>query len=195
MTRADSLHNGESLNELVPALYGELRAAAKRALRYRRCPTDGTPTLQTTGLVSEAYLRLAGQSRLTWKDREHFLSVAAVAMRHILVDRARARMTLKRGGGVRPDALEEDLYAIDEDAELVLAIDAALAELAALNPRLSKIIELRFFGGLGEEEAAAVLDVNVRTVQRDWAKARVLLRYTLEVAGLRDEPGNVQCPP
>jgi RNA polymerase sigma factor (TIGR02999 family) len=169
----------EPLDELVPLLYEELRAAARRQLRSRH-RDDGTPTLATTALVNEAYLKLAEQTRATWRDRAHFLNVAAVAMRHILVDRARAHTTLKRGAGARPLTLDDEALSVDDQADLVLAIDSALHGLELFNARLTRVVELRFFAGLSEEETAVALKLNVRTVQRDWAKARALLRQTLE---------------
>ena len=171
----------EPLDELVALLYDELRGAARRQLRARRRSDDGSPTLATTALVNEAYLKLAEQSRARWHDRAHFLGVAAFAMRHILVDRARARGATKRGGGDRPVSLDADLPAADAEADLVLDIDRALRGLEGYNPRLSRVVELRFFGGLSEDDAAVALGVTVRTVQRDWAKARVLLRLALDV--------------
>lgn len=176
---------GERLDELVPLLYHELRKAAHRQLRARGHMRGDTPTLATTALVGEVYLKLAEQSGARWRDRDHFLAVAAVAMRHILVDRARARTAVKRGGDARPVTLDGDAIGIDEQAELVLEIDDALRSLESLNPRLARLVELRFFGGLSEPEAAGALGVTVRTVQRDWAKARVLLRRELTLVADR----------
>jgi RNA polymerase sigma factor (TIGR02999 family) len=173
----------DALDKLVPGLYEELRASARRQLRARRRDAEGTPTLSTTALVNEAYVKLAEQNRASWRDHSHFLGVAAMAMRHILVDRARSRRTAKRGSGVRPVTLDSDALSVDDQADLVLAIDVALRHLERLNPRLSRVVELRFFAGLSEDEAAEALDVNVRTIQRDWAKARVLLRQALDVDG------------
>jgi RNA polymerase sigma factor (TIGR02999 family) len=170
--------SGEPLDALVAALYEELRSAARRQLRTKRRDGEGTRTLATTALVHEAYLKLAHQGGVSWRDRAHFLSVAAVAMRHILVDRARARTSMKRGGGAEHITLAEGA-ALDEDAARVLEIDEAVHALSKLNPRLSKLVELRFFGGVSEDDAALALGVTVRTIQRDWAKARVLLRHTL----------------
>ena len=176
--------HAESLDELVVLLYHELRGAARRQLRSRLEPGDGSPTLGTTALVNEAYLKIATQSA-RWRDRSHFLSVAAVAMRQILVDRARARVAVKRGGGQRLETLDDDLSRIDDQAELVLEIDAALRRLEVVDSRLSRVVELRFFAGLSEEDTAESLGVTVRTVQRDWAKARALLRPVFEETGSR----------
>jgi RNA polymerase sigma factor (TIGR02999 family) len=172
----------EMLDDLVPVLYEELRSAARRQLSAARREQAGTPTLATTALVNEAYLKLSDQTRAKWRDRPHFLGIAAVAMRHILVDRARARAAAKRGPGLRV-TLDGDVLSIDEEADVVLEIDTALDDLERLNPRLSRVVELRFFGGLSEDEAAESLGVHVRTVQRDWVKARALLRQSLEALG------------
>jgi RNA polymerase sigma factor (TIGR02999 family) len=167
----------DSLDALVPLVYEELRAIAHRQLGAR----GGTarPSLATTALVNEAYLKLVDQSRAGWKDRAHFLALAAVAMRHVLTDRARARLTLKRGGPQRQVTFEDDAIADDGDPETLLEIDEALRRLATVDARLARVVELRFFGGLSEEEIGEALGVTVRTVQRDWAKARMLLRRSL----------------
>lgn len=165
------------IDALVPIVYDELRRIAHRHLAAR----DGHGTLQTTGLVHEAYLKLADQSRAQFADRAHFLAVASLAMRHVLVDRAKARVALKRGGERRRITLDEQRIAADDQADALLQLHDALNELARLDPRLAKVVECRFFGGLTEEEIAAALGVTVRTVQRDWVKARVLLRRALGV--------------
>ena len=170
----------EALDQLVPVLYAELRAAAHRQLNVRRNPNDSTPTFGTTALVNEAYLKLVDQSRATWKDRAHFLALASVAMRHVLVDRARARTATKRGGEHRKVSLDEETFSVDDQPEVVLAIDEALKSLEALDPRLAQVVVARFFGGLSEEETAEALGITKRTVQRDWVKARMLLRRALE---------------
>ena len=169
-----------SLDELVPLLYGELRAIAHRHLAARGGARANGSTLVTTALVHEAYLKLAGGARSAWRDRTHFLAVAAVAMRQILVDRARSRASLKRGAWQGRVTLEEDALAADDQPDALLAIDDALDRLAAVAPRLARVVELRFYGGLSEEEIAAYLEVTPRTVQRDWAKARMLLRRALD---------------
>jgi RNA polymerase sigma factor (TIGR02999 family) len=166
------------LEGLVPLVYRELRAIAHRQL--------GAPmrargaTLSTTALVNEAYLKLVSDHRRTWNDRTHFLALAAVAMRQILVDRARARATLKRGGAFAHVTLDEGALAGGDEPEVLLALDEALDRLATLAPRLARVVELRFYGGLSEDEIATVLGVTTRTVQRDWAKARMLLRRALD---------------
>jgi RNA polymerase sigma factor (TIGR02999 family) len=127
--------------------------------------------LGTTGLVHETYIRLVDQSRVEWRDRGHFLLVAGWAMRRILVDYARRNRAARRGGGSVRFTLDADVPAA-ERSEMVLALDEALERLAALDRRLSQVVECRYFGGLTEEETADVLGVTRRTVQRDWAKAR-----------------------
>ena len=166
----------ESLDRLVPVLYQELRAIAHRQLARR--PDGGT--LETTGLVHEAYLKVVDRSGGEGHDRAHFLAVASLAMRHVLVDRARARRRVKRGGARGAITLDEDRIAVDDQPEALLQLDEALTWLAELAPRLARVVECRFFGGMTEEEIATALGVTVRTVQRDWAKARMLLRRALE---------------
>ena len=165
-----------SLDRVVPLLYHELRAIAHRQLSRR--PHGGT--LETTGLVHEAYLRILGREGGERYDRAKLLALSAVAMRHVLVDRARARRRVKRGGAQGPITLDEDRIAVDDRCEELLQLDEALSRLAELEPRLARVVECRFFGGLTEDEIAAALGVTVRTVQRDWAKARMLLRCALE---------------
>lgn len=166
----------ESIDQLFPLLYQELRAIARRQLARR--PNGGT--LETTGLVHEAYLKVVDQAHSGIHDRAHFRALAALAMRHVLVDRARAQGRLKRGGTRGAVTLEEDQIAVDDQPEALLQLDDALVWLAELEPRLARVVECRFFGGLTEEEIAEALGVTVRTVQRDWAKARMLLRRALE---------------
>jgi len=175
---AAALRDGdrESLERLVPALYQQLRSMAQRRLGYR--PRGGT--LETGDLVHEAYLKVVSGSRGSTPDGDHFLALASLAMRHVLVDRAKARGRLKRGGGQGRITFDEDRIAIDDRPEILLELDEALTRLAGLEPRLARVVECRFFGGLSEEETARALDVTVRTVQRDWAKARMLLRRALQ---------------
>ncbi|MEO7104439.1 MAG: ECF-type sigma factor [Gemmatimonadaceae bacterium] len=165
-----------SLDQLVPALYQELRAIAHRQIRRR--PDSGT--LQTTGLVHEAYLKVVGQSRPGVHDRAHLLALSALAMRHVLVDRAKALRRLKRGRTSWHITFADDLIAAADQPEALLQLDEALVWLAELEPRLARVVECRFFGGLSEEEIALALGVTARTVERDWAKARMLLRRALE---------------
>jgi len=163
-----------ALDRLLPLVYGELREIAHRHVAARN-----NGTLATTELVHEAYLKLVDQSRAQWRDRAHFFALASAAMRHVLVDRARARTRRKRGGEQRRFTLEDEMLAVDNDAESLLAIDDAITRLAELEPRLARVVECRFYGGLSEEEIAEALGVTVRTVQRDWSKARMLLSRAL----------------
>jgi RNA polymerase sigma factor (TIGR02999 family) len=179
-TRTDileDLRNGgrDALDRLLPIVYEELRAIAHRHLSA----PGRAGTLVTTALVHEAYLKLVDQSNAQWRDRAHFVALASVAMRHVLIDRARERASFKRGGERRRVTLDDDAIAVDDQAETLLAIDDAIDRLAELSPRLARVVECRFYGGLSEEEIAEALGVTVRTVERDWAKARLLLRRSL----------------
>jgi RNA polymerase sigma factor (TIGR02999 family) len=167
-----------SLDSLTELAYHELRAIAHRHLA-RGGAAGGHATLDTTALVHEAYLKLAAGSPGAWRDQTHFRAVASVAMRHILVDRARMRATQRHGGGLKRVSLDEHAVASDDDPETLLAIDAACARLAETSPRLARLVELRFFGALSDTEVAAELGVTVRTVQREWLKARSLLALIL----------------
>jgi len=165
----------EALDGLLPIVYHELRAIAHRQLA---AVAPGN-TLVTTALVHEAYLKLVEQSQAEWHDRAHFLALAAVAMRHVLINQARSRVALKRGGVRRRITFDEGVIAIDDQAESLLEIDDALERLDEIDPRLARVVECRFYGGLTEEQIAEALGVTVRTVERDWAKARMLLRHSL----------------
>ena len=166
----------ESLDRLLPLVYQELRAMAHRQLAAR----GRGGTLQTTALVHEAYLKLVDQSRAEWRDRAHFLAVASIAMRHVLVDRAKARLALKRGGEFRRITLDEQEIGVDDEPDALMQLDEALDRLGEVDARLVRVVECRFFGGLTEDEIAEALGLTVRTVQRDWAKARMMLRRALE---------------
>ncbi len=170
--------NSEALDRLVPIVYHELRGIAHRHLASRRS-NGRDATLATTALVNEAYLKLAHGMPGAWRDRPHFLATAALAMRQILVDRARERAAGKRGGGRAAITLDDATVAVEDAPDALLEIDDALKRLAATAPRLARVVECRFYGGMSEEEIAGALDVTVRTVQRDWAKARMLLRRLL----------------
>ena len=157
---------------LLPRVYQQLRAIA----RHRLAPGA---TLSATELVHEAYLKLFDQTRLSLNDRKHFFSVAAMAMRQVVVDHARQRLSQKRGGGMRRLDLDAvDLPVEDRVAEIV-ALDEALRRLAELDERLARVVEMRFFGGFSVEETAEALDIDPRTVKRDWRKARALLYQAL----------------
>ena len=168
----------DSLDHIVTLTYQELRAIAHR--RLAAFAPGGGGTLSTTGLVHEAYLKLADQSRAEWRDRAHFFALASLVMRHILVDRARERSALRHGGGRRQITLDDEVTAAAQQSDAVLQLNEALETLATLDPRLVRVVECRFFGGLTESETAEALGVTTRTVQRDWVKARVLLRRILE---------------
>lgn len=157
-----------AVESIFPVVYHELRRLAHRHLARE----PGARTLGTTELVHEAYLRLIDQTRVEWTGRAHFMAVAATAMRRILVDRARSRRSLKRGGDLRPVSLDDVDLVTDERAELLLALDEALDTLRELDARQARVVECRFFGGMSEEETAEVLGIGLRTAKRDWAKAK-----------------------
>jgi RNA polymerase sigma-70 factor (ECF subfamily) len=164
-----------ALQRLMPLVYAELRRLAERYMGRERAGH----TLQTTALINEAYLRLVGARGVQWQDRAHFYAVSAGAMRRILVDFARARDNLKRGGGARPVRLDEQVLAgVTRSADL-LALDEALERLAVLSPRQGRVVELRYFGGMTEQEVADVLHVSSRTVRNDWQLARAWLHREL----------------
>jgi RNA polymerase sigma factor (TIGR02999 family) len=166
----------ESLDRVVELAYHELRAIA----HYRLAAQRPGGTLSTTALVNEAYLKLVDQSRVRWNDRAHFLALASLAMRHVLVDRARERSTLKRGGERQRIDLDNAKLPVDAEPDALVQLDDAMKQLAVFEPRLARVVECKFFGGLTEQETADALGLTVRTVQRDWVKARVLLRRLLE---------------
>jgi RNA polymerase sigma factor (TIGR02999 family) len=162
---------------LVPLVYEELRRQARRALRREG---EGH-TLQATALVHEAWLRLDGQHDARWESRTQFLAVAAQMMRRVLVDHARTRRALKRGGGEVQVTLGDAVNAVAASNSVdVIALDDALARLAILDPRKARLVELRYFAGLSIPEAAATLGVSLATVGREWAVARMWLRRELE---------------
>lgn len=174
-----------ALDALFPLVYAELHRAAARALRIER-PGH---TLQPTALVHEAYLKLIGGGPIPSRNRAHFLGIASRAMRQILVDHARRRQAAKRGGGIRLETLGGAAADPADPAsgfDDLVALDDALERLSALNPRLRKVVEMRFFGGLSEEEIAAALGVTTRTVQRDWARARAWLYKEIYPSGDRE---------
>ncbi|HXI92082.1 MAG TPA: sigma-70 family RNA polymerase sigma factor [Blastocatellia bacterium] len=161
----------QALDRLMPLVYDELHRMASRYLRRER---EGH-TLQTTALINEAYLRIVDQNRVNWQNRAHFFGVAAQMMRRILVDHARSHLYAKRGGGAQKLTLDEAIATPQErDLDLV-ALDDALTALAEIDPQQSRIIELRFFGGLTIEETAEVLNISPATVKRDWNMAKAWL--------------------
>jgi RNA polymerase sigma-70 factor (ECF subfamily) len=173
-------HQGDqtALSKLTPLVYDELRRIAHRYVQRER----NGHTLETTALVNEAYLRLAGQRKIEWQNRAHFFAVTAQVMRHILIDHARRRQYAKHGGGARLVSLEEAETMSQERASELLALDEALDELAKLDARKSRVVELRYFGGLDLEETADVLEVSVMTVRRDWRVAKAWLFRRLKEA-------------
>lgn len=167
--------DGEALDRVFPLVYRELQRIARAQLGRERVGH----TLQPTALVSEAYLKLASRPPAGTENRAHFLAVAARAMRQVLVDHARAWAATKRGGGAAPVTLNEELAGGVSDPADVLALDQAMDRLDELDPRLRHVVEMRYFGGLQDEEIARVLGVTRRTVQRDWVKARAWLHREL----------------
>jgi RNA polymerase sigma factor (TIGR02999 family) len=173
--------NGDqaALEQLTPLVYSELHRLAHRYLGRER----KGHTLQTTALVHEAYIRLIDQKEVRWQNRAHFFAIAAQIMRRILVDYARARNYAKRGGGAQRVSFDEAMDVSDERAADVIALDEALSALAELDQRKSRIIELRFFGGLSIEETAEVLGVSPGTVMRDWTFAKAWLQREINKGG------------
>jgi RNA polymerase sigma factor (TIGR02999 family) len=168
-----ALRAGDSraLDRLVPRVYDELHRIAHRALAARR----GAATLRTTGLVHEAYLKLIDRSRIEVEDRGHFLALAATAMRHIVIDRARKRQAQKRGGDRRRVPLDEDVVWSETRASDLIELDEALGRLERFDERLSRVVECRFFAGLSVEETALAMRLAPRSVNRAWRKAKAWL--------------------
>jgi RNA polymerase sigma factor (TIGR02999 family) len=165
--------NGDqaALDKLMPLVYDDLRRLAKRYMRGQRAGH----TLQTTALVNEAYLRLIDSNRVNWHDRTHFFAISAGLIRRVLIDFARAKNSLKRGGDHIKITLNEQIEVPFEKETDLVALDEALQNLAKLSLRQSQIVELRYFGGLNEEEIAETLKISARTVRRDWNVARAWL--------------------
>ena len=169
----------EALAALVPRVHAELRQLAQRAMARER----QDHTLEPTALVNEVYLRLVDMKRVQWNNRAHFFALSARLMRRILVDLARARGYQKRGGGVQTVCLDEAQAAMPVRPDELVALDEALERLAAMDERRSRVVELRFFGGLSVEETAEVLQVSRHTVMRDWTLARTWLFQELRRGG------------
>ena len=167
--------NQAALDRLMPLVDRELNRLAHH---YMRQETPGH-TLQTTALVNEAYLRLVDQRHVHWKNRAHFFALSAQLMRRILVDHARKRRYAKRGGDAHKISFDEAMAVSRERGADLIALDDALEKLAAIDPRKSKVVELRFFGGLSVEETAAALSVSPLTVKRDWSMAKAWLYNSL----------------
>jgi len=172
-----------ALDELMPLVHDELRRRARRHMRGERVDH----TLQTTALINEAYLRLVDIRQVQWEDRAHFFAMAARLMRRILIDHARARGYLKRGGGVQKIPLDDAPVIGQERRRDLVALDEALKALEVVDERKSRVIELRFFGGLGVKETAEVLQVSPDTVMRDWRLAKAWLLRELKQAPGDDE--------
>ena len=166
---------GQGLDRLIPALYGRLRELAH--FRLRAAPEERS--LNTTGLVHEAYLRLAGSPDLALLTREHFLAIASRVMRNVLVDQARTRGALKRGSGLETVSLNEETWAAQVDLDGVVDLDEALKRLETIDPRQGEIVEVHYFGGLTLEETAATLNLSLATVKRDLRLAKAWLAAEL----------------
>jgi RNA polymerase sigma factor (TIGR02999 family) len=176
----ERLRSGDraALDALLPLVYDELR----RIARGQRQRLGSSLTVNTTALVHEAYLKLVKDRARNYSDRSHFFAVAATAMRQLLIDEAKRHAAKKRGSGRRPISLDSVDVGIEGQAESLLELDRALDKLGQLSPRLLRVVECRFFGGLTETETAAALAVTDRTVRRDWAKARAWLAIEMGAA-------------
>lgn len=175
LLEAASAGDPHAFDRLVPLIYDELRGIARKQLAGER-PDH---TLDTTALVHEAYVKLVGLERMEWGGRPHFLAAAAGAMRRILVDHARNRRAIKRGGGVAAVSLGGVVVAVRDSVDQLLELDRALLRLRELDIRQSRVVELRFFAGMTVEEVAEVLEVSPTTVKRDWTAARAWLNREL----------------
>lgn len=161
----------EALDRLTPLVYDELRRIAHRYVQRER--SGGT--LETTALVNEAYLRLVGGQKIDWQNRAHFFAITAQVMRHILIDHARQRQYIKRGGEAQQVSLDEASMMTETRAAELVRLDEALDELSKLDSRKSRVVELRYFGGFSLEETADVLEISMMTVRRDWRAAKAWL--------------------
>lgn len=166
----------EAFDRLLPMVYDELRRIARRHLRRNQ----RFQTLDTTALVHEAYLKMAGHDGMALQDRAHLLAVSAIAMRQVVISHARSHQAAKRGGGEKPVTFDEHHLAIEEQAEQILDLNDALERLREKNERLARVVECRFFAGLSAEETAEGLGLTLRTAQRDWTRARAWLKEDLE---------------
>lgn len=167
--------NEEALETLMPLVYQELRKMAKGYMRKQ----NSDHTMQTTELIHEAYLKLVSNDEKKWENRSHFFGVAAQAMRHILVDHARSKSSEKRGGGAIKVDMDETLVISSQRADEIIALDDALIELENLDRRKSRVVELRYFGGLSLVEIAELLKVSRETVKRDWKFSKTWLQREL----------------
>lgn len=183
LLRAHEEGDPDAFGRLVPLVYDQLR----RLARYQRRQGPQARSLDTTGLVHEAYLKLVGSPGLRIRDRGHLMAVTACAMRQVLIGRARARLRMKRGAGSDPLPLDEQRVPVVVEAEQLLDLDRALGALRRNDERLAQVFECRYFAGLSEEETAEVLGLSLRTVQRGWLRARTWLRAELQGAATRGE--------
>lgn len=167
-----------AMDRLFPLVYDELHALARRQVRRM----GAGQTLDTTALLHEAYLELCDRSEAAWNDRGHFLAVAATVMRHLLIDHAREKAALKRGGDLRRVPIEGLSARLPAPPEDLIALDEALDRLGTVDERMVRLVEMRFFGGLTEVEIGEALEVSERTVKRDWRKAKALLFHMLSAA-------------
>lgn len=165
-----------ALRQLVTLTYRDLHRIAHRQLERERSGY----TLNTTGLIHEAFLKIMHQTQWEWQDRSHFLAIYALAMRQVIVDYAKKKRTRKHGGDVLKVGLDETQLAVSRQAEMLIAVDEALARLASVDERLIQIVECRFFAGYSERETAEALGISLRTVQRDWLRAKTWLREEID---------------
>jgi RNA polymerase sigma factor (TIGR02999 family) len=180
LLRAWGNGDGEALKRVTPIIYNRLHRIARSYMAREKTGH----LLQTTALVNELYLQLAGMGEVDWQDRNHFFTVCAQLMRHILTDHARSNLTLKGGGGTQRVPLDEALLRMSDPHMDLVALDVALDRLAEFDPRKSQVVQLRFFVGLSIEETAIVLNVSARTVKRDWTLAKMWLLRELNRGGL-----------
>jgi RNA polymerase sigma factor (TIGR02999 family) len=178
------LENGQpaAASQLIPLVYEELHRLARQHMWHER-PDH---TLQPTALVHEAFLRLVSESERTWQNRTHFIRIATQVMRRLLIDHARARRAAKREGTLQRVPLDEPWLVTDDQSDELLALNEALDRLAAIDARQSRVVELRFFGGLSVDETAEALGVSPKTVKRDWTVARAWLHRELQQSGRHD---------
>jgi len=178
VTRLLEAHHGgdrEAFDELVPLVYRELRRIAHGQLNHGRPDRD----LDTTALVHEAYFKLVDESRVDWQNRSHFFAIAARTMRRIIIDYARKKNAVKRGSGESAVELDPNRVGVSRQAEMLIALDDALSGLAEIDPRLTEVVECRFFGGMTVDEISQALDVSSRTIERDWKRAKAWLMTEL----------------
>lgn len=168
--------NEEALHQLIPLIYDELRRIAARHMR-KESPGH---TLQTTALVNEVYCKLINQKNVRWQNRAHFFGIAAQLMRRILIDHARRHLRLKRGGGAQKITLDDSSFSVEQQAKKLITLDQALVRLAEFDQQKSRIVEMKFFGGLTTEEIAEVEKISTSTVEREWRKAKAWLHHELE---------------